>query len=58
MNTKEEYEMYRFNCHCQGDIWNETHYPYSYKEWLVLGCPENGGHKIKTSIFENKSKFS
>lgn len=55
---KEQYSTYRFNCYCEGDIWNEKYAPYSYKEWLNKGCPMNGGREIKQVIFINRSKFS
>ena len=40
-----EYQTYLFNCHCQGDIWAEYFYPYSFEEWIEKGRPENGGNK-------------
>ena len=47
-NNKEpwlvkNYSTYLFNCHCQGDIWNETYRPYTVEEWSELGCPMDGG---------------
>lgn len=43
---KEKYNEYIFNCHCQGDIWNEIHRPYTFDEWLNNNFPENGGIKL------------
>jgi len=57
-NLKELYSKYRFNCHCEGDIWNEDHEPYSFKEWCDKGYPMNGGREVKKMIFKNNSKFS
>lgn len=43
----EQYQLYLLNCHTQGDIWWETHKPYSYQDWIEKSCPNNGGYVRK-----------
>lgn len=39
---EKKYSEYLWNCKLEGDIWNETHRPFTYEEWLKEGCPEEG----------------
>ena len=32
-----KYQMYLFNCHCQGDIWFEDFRPFTFDEWIGHG---------------------
>lgn len=42
-----KYQMYLFNCHCQGDIWFEDFRPFTFDEWIGHGQPKNGGEMLK-----------
>lgn len=44
---KQKYQEYLWNCHNQGDIWHIDYRPYTFKEWIQIKCPNNGGIKLK-----------
>ena len=46
----EQYQVYTWNCHNQGDIWWLNYRAYTFQEWVEEGCPENGGVTLKKTI--------
>lgn len=46
----EQYQVYTWNCHNQGDIWWLNHRAYTFQEWVEKGCPENGGVTLKKTM--------
>lgn len=54
---EKEYNLYKFNMHCNGDIFAELWRPFTYEEWLRNGAPKyDGGVKLDDGT-EHKKTF-